>query len=724
MTASVVRSPSYESGMGRFVARIRQLLPEGRPLPPEVWRRRHRGILILLWIHAFVIAAWALIAGFSLAHMAIESGVVAAAALLASWRRPSRPFRASIASLGLITASAVLVHLSGGYIEIHFHFFVMLAVITLYQDWRPFLFAVAYVALHHGVVGMVDPASVYNHPDAWANPWKWAAIHGGFVLAASVAGILNWRLNETAHARSELILASAGDGIYGVKPDGGIAFVNPAAASMLGWSVDGLLDSQERAIVDEGPALRLLSEQANSGAVEESGDAVLRRKDGTTFPAEYVTSLIRDRDAITGAVVAFKDITSRRAGERERETLVETLAAERARLELVLADLQRAQSQIIEQERLHALGEMASGIAHDFNNALAPILGYTELLIMQPDRWDDRQRMTTYLERINLAAQDAASVIARLREFYRRHDGEAEDAFISIELPRLVEQVVAMTQPRWKDQALMSGRRIHVQTDLEQVPPILGSEAEIREALTNLIFNAVDALPGGGTITVRTRRAVEAVLLEVTDTGIGMPEDVRRRCLEPFFSTKGEHGTGLGLPMVYGIVQRHNGELDIVSYPGSGTTMQIRLPVATQDVQDVQVSDGPTRPLRVLAVDDDREIRELMVELLEHDGHTVVTTAEARDALTRVLAGNFDLVLTDRAMPGITGDQLAAAIKKSRPTMPIIMVTGFGDLMQASGELPEGVDRVISKPVRLLTLRQAMHEVLASYVATETLAPS
>jgi signal transduction histidine kinase/CheY-like chemotaxis protein len=183
---------------------LAHFIPERRALPQDVWRRRHRGIVLLLWAHAAVVLLYSVLTGLGIGHGLFEGGILAAAALLASWRQrlPWRA-RACIASMGLLSASAILVHLSGGYIEMHFHFFVMLAVITLYQDWTPFLLAVAYIALHHGVVGTLDPQAVYNHPDAWANPWKWAVIHGAFVFAASVAGIINWRLNESALAREQ-----------------------------------------------------------------------------------------------------------------------------------------------------------------------------------------------------------------------------------------------------------------------------------------------------------------------------------------------------------------------------------------------------------------------------------------------------------------------------------------------------------------------------------------
>jgi diguanylate cyclase (GGDEF)-like protein/PAS domain S-box-containing protein len=307
----------------QLIVRVQSALPEGRPLPEAVWRRRHRGIVALLWLHAIGIVCFGALAGYGFIHNAIEGGVVAAAALFASMARANRRVQAAAASLGLLTASAILVHLSGGYIELHFHFFVALMIIALYQDWVPFLLAIGYVVLEHGTLGVLDPTAVYNHPDGWAHPWKWAAIHGVFVLAASVASVLSWRLNEAARAHTELILNSAGEGIVGLDLHGRIAFVNPAAARMLGWAIGDLIgqglhsrvlhlpSEASPAHTDAYPVIQALI----GGTVHHEDAAVFWRRDGTWFPVEYVSTPIRERGALVGAVITFKDITQRRQME-------------------------------------------------------------------------------------------------------------------------------------------------------------------------------------------------------------------------------------------------------------------------------------------------------------------------------------------------------------------------------------------------------------------------
>ena len=257
---------------------------------------------------------------------------------------------------------------------------------------------------------------------------------------------------------------------------------------------------------------------------------------------------------ITRLFGTAQDITERKQAEK---ALQET----NRRLEDALAKIEAAQQQAIQQENLRALGTMASGIAHDFNSSLTAILGGSELLLQRPEYLNDKEKTRSYIEMMNTAAQDAANVVNRLREFYRHR--EEREVFIPVNLSDVVVQAVALTQPKWKAEAEARGVSVNVHTDLQQVPLFAGNDANLREVLTNLIFNAVDAMPRGGTITIRTYRDDGHVVLEIGDTGTGMTEEVRRRCLEPFFTTKGKAGTGLGLSMIYGIIQRHQGTIDI-----------------------------------------------------------------------------------------------------------------------------------------------------------------
>jgi CheY-like chemotaxis protein len=365
---------------------------------------------------------------------------------------------------------------------------------------------------------------------------------------------------------------------------------------------------------------------------------------------------------------------------------------------------------VLRQERLHAFSEMAGGVVHDFNNALMSVIGYSDLLLSSPEMRENPETVAEYLQIMNTAGRDAAHVVGRLRDFYRPRD--ISDVFTSLDLNDILEQAVPITQPKWKDQALAHGRAITVELDLEKLPPINANEAELRELATNLIFNAVDAMPEGGKIILRTRRCDEGVLLEIEDSGVGMNEETRSRCLEPFFSTKGEKGTGLGLSMVFGIVQRHGGSLDIRSELGKGTTFCIRLAPAAGELTEKIECPPPERSLKILFVDDEPVTRDIVTRFLRMDGHQVTTVSNGSEALAEFKSKAFDLLLTDHGMPGMSGIQLASTVKAIRRGMPVILLTGFGHSGLHAGETPPEVDMVISKPVPHTTLRRAVAETM------------
>jgi signal transduction histidine kinase/HAMP domain-containing protein len=399
--------------------------------------------------------------------------------------------------------------------------------------------------------------------------------------------------------------------------------------------------------------------------------------------------------------------------------------------------LRQSQETVVQQERLRALGQMASGVAHDINNAISPIALYTESLLEREHGLSERAR--SYLTTIQTAIHDVARTVSRMREFYRPQEGEA--ALARIDLDRLIRGVLELTQARWRDLPQQTGAVIELRTELASPPvAIMGAENEIRDALTNLIFNAADAMPDGGTLTLRTRRVVhpagsgtagvgpvdaagrgpaEFVCLEVADTGVGMDEATRRRCLEPFFTTKGERGTGMGLAMVYGMARRHGAELEIDSVPGKGTTVRIVYPGAPRAADETgrQLALGlPVRPLRVLIVDDDPLIIESLRETLRGDGHRV-TAADGGQAgidafeAARARGEPFEMVITDLGMPYVDGRRVAAAIKSASPHTPVVLLTGWGQRLTAENQIPPNVDRVLNKPPRLRELRAALAEL-------------
>ena len=396
---------------------------------------------------------------------------------------------------------------------------------------------------------------------------------------------------------------------------------------------------------------------------------------------------------------------------RQNEVLEEQVRLRTAQVEATMEQLRSAQERVVKQERLRALGMMAGGIAHDFNNALTMVLGYGELLLPYVQQHATPKELH-YLKNMVSAAQDATHVVSRLREFYRPASGN--DIRSAVDVRSVIEQAVSVTSPKWSSKSLAEGVQIQVAIDVAPVPTINGSAAELREVLTNLIFNAVDAMPNGGAITVSAREESGGVEITVRDTGIGMTEEEQERCLEPFFTTKGDWGTGLGLSVVYGIVQRHDGRIEIQSEKNAGTAFVLWLPQGGNDEVPLPPDlESVDRPLRILVADDQEIICELIAEYLQADGHTTITAAHGREALDRFTEDCIDLVITDQSMPEMNGVQLASAIRERAPNLPIILLTGFGEEMQALGDHPENVDLVIGKPVSASELRRAIYKAVA-----------
>jgi signal transduction histidine kinase len=374
-----------------------------------------------------------------------------------------------------------------------------------------------------------------------------------------------------------------------------------------------------------------------------------------------------------------------------------------------LGELRQAQTKAIEQERMNALGLMARGVAHDFNNTLAVILGFGELVLNDLKCLPNMEGAVKSMEIIVTAATDGAKIVDRLREFHR--SSKEENVSLPVDLNPLVRQAAAFTEPRWKNEALAKGVVVKFKLDLRDIPPILGDPAELREVLANLIFNALDAMPQGGTLLIKTRLEQGQVVLSVSDTGTGMSEEVRKRCLEPFFTTKGKRGTGLGLAMVYGIIHRHNGTLEVQSELGRGTTFTLGFPPKESLASTpLAFPEKLIRPLRILIADGNPVLCDLASQYLGLDGHTIERATSGLEAFEKFKADSFDLVITGKVLPGMNGDQLAHAIKELAPEMPVVMLTGFG--IEEEKERPPGIDLILGKPISRNALRRALVEVL------------
>jgi signal transduction histidine kinase/ActR/RegA family two-component response regulator len=397
-------------------------------------------------------------------------------------------------------------------------------------------------------------------------------------------------------------------------------------------------------------------------------------------------------------------------------------------LQKAYEELRRTQHVVVQQERLRALGQMASGVAHDVNNALSPIVAYSELLLSTlPDLPEVSKH---YLQTINQAGGDIAQIVARMREFYRRRSDDEQ--LTQVNISKVIEEVIDLTRPRWRDLSQRQGVSINVQCELEPEPPLLHSDAgELREALINLVFNAVDAMPQGGTITFATRSvcapvakesaaAERQLVVEVKDNGIGMDEKTRQRCLEPFFSTKAQRGgTGLGLAMVYGMMQRHDGMIEIDSAPGRGTCIRLIFPIQDKPLKsrrDATPQAKQSRALHILCIDDDAQVRQLLNDCLTHFNHRVTVAESGKQGMELFQAAlhksqPYEVVITDLGMPQMDGYQVARSIKTQAPHTPVIMMTGWGTTIREDGAATPEVDAVIGKPPRMQELNDLLLRV-------------
>jgi PAS domain S-box-containing protein len=524
------------------------------------------------------------------------------------------------------------------------------------------------------------------------------------------------RALEQSLRRTESILEAAGEGICGLDAGGIINFINPRGAKSIGWEAGELIgkslhETIHHSRADGTPFLKSdcsLCATLRDGLAHWMDDEVFWRQDRSSIPVAYTCMPMHEGEKTVGAVLTFQDITERKNAE------VAVCKANRC-LERSLAELRRTQQQVVEQERLLALGQMADGVAHDFNNSLSKVLGFTELLLTSPDKLRNTETVRDHLRKINTAARKAARDVHRLHEFYRpRRDTELLKV---VNLNAVVEQAISLTEPNWKGPTHANGAGIQIRTDLQPKISVFGDEVELRDALSHLIVNAVDAMPHGGAITIHTSGEGGIVRLRLSDTGAGMTEKVRQHCFEPFFSTKGKSGAGLGLSSAHGIIRRHGGEIAIQSQPGQGTTFTIRLPIHSRHQAKPPKIETPlirrNSRLHVLVVEDEPMIQGIEVEYLVSDGHTVETADDGCEGLSKFRSGRFDLVLVDRAMPEVNGDQLTDAIKELDPDMPIILVTAFADPLTDDRERGRSENLVLPKPFSRAGLREAVGKVLS-----------
>ena len=372
-------------------------------------------------------------------------------------------------------------------------------------------------------------------------------------------------------------------------------------------------------------------------------------------------------------------------------------------------ELTLAQGHMVRTEKLRALGEMAAGVAHDFNNLLAVIVGRAELLLRRTPAPD----LARGLETIRQAALDGAQTVRRIQEFTRTRRTRP---FRRVDLLDVVREVVEMTRPRWKDEAQSRGVAYEVGIEGGPVPWVAGRPEELREVFTNLLANALEAMPGGGRLAIVLGTEAGSATVAVRDTGAGMARETAQRVFEPFFTTKGPQGSGLGLSVVWGIVTRHGGSVEVDSRPGEGSTFTVRLPIARSmpEPPPGSVALRPMRPARVLVVDDEAGVRDVLRDLLGGEGYTVLDAPDGRAGLALSETEPIDLVLSDVSMPGMSGWEVAEAFHARFPHVPVGLITGWGDRLDAAELERHGVRFVVAKPFEAAEVLHRVGDALAA----------
>ncbi len=479
----------------------------------------------------------------------------------------------------------------------------------------------------------------------------------------------------------EQLVASAGDAIITVTAEDRIGGWNPAAERTFGIAAEQAIGRRITELLPE-PEYMAARRRLADGAEREAFE-VARQFGGSRMLTLAVTlSGLRKRPGapLDGLIAIVRDITT----EREVE------------------------GQLHQAEKLTALGQLAGGIAHDFNNLLQAILGYAQLMKQNPENKDLIERSLTVVES---AAMDGSETVRRIQQFARLRPDEQ---FVQVEINQIVQDAVAITRPRWEENIARESRALEMRLDLQADALMQGRPAALSELLTNLILNAMDAMPSGGTLTIATRHVPgREVQVTVSDTGVGMPETIRQRIFEPFYSTKGDSGSGLGLSMAYSIVRRHGGQIHVDSEPGAGTTFTLTFPISleTEPSPAPPATAEGRRQFKVLVVDDNPQVLATLAEMMRRVGHTVTPAITARGALQDYRPGNVDVVVTNIGMTEMNGWQFAERLRALDARVPLLFITGWGLREEDHARLAGlGVRRCLYKPVRPEDLDAALQE--------------
>ncbi len=466
---------------------------------------------------------------------------------------------------------------------------------------------------------------------------------------------------------SDQILDILPQGVCVLDANGNVTRFNRSIEKLQGENFPEII-SRSPAVLFQDPAVfdKLFERAAQAGHVEKT-DVNLMNSAGEIYLADVNLMRLVESADFAGYLLVIEDMTRKKAFSEK----------------------------IIQSEKLAALGTMAGGVSHDFNNLLMAILGHIQLVLPQVQDEEIKRR----LQNIEKAVFDGSNTVRRLQRFTER---ERDPGVLAapVDVSESLKDVIELTRPRWKNFMERSGYRIDLQQDLESNCLAAINASDLREVFTNLLLNAIDAMPQGGTLSFKTHCNGEHVIAEISDTGIGMSKEVAEKIFDPFFTTKGIGNSGLGLSVSWSLLGRYGGEIQVKSKPGKGTTFTIRL-IKTEAVKPAGVTKGSegTSSYRLLLVEDDPEILNILRDMLRLKGHRVVAVNDGGKALELIDSSNFDLVLTDLGMPVVSGWEIAKRTKSKNPKTPVIMITGWGAQFEEENLASRGVDLMLSKPL-------------------------
>jgi PAS domain S-box-containing protein len=486
---------------------------------------------------------------------------------------------------------------------------------------------------------------------------------------------------ERASSLLKNLVDAAYDAVYATDLSGQFLWANKRAAELLGFAGNSFEGASSLQFIhpDDQGSVRSNFSRAASGEAHRYEMRYLAA-DGSVRLALMSNSPIYAEGEIVAVLAVMRDVTEERM----------------------------VTEQTMRSDKLRALGQLASGVAHNFNNALTAVLGYTQMVQIEVED----TRLKKYLNTVEKAALDAAKMVQRIQNFARQRQDEQATA---ADINQIVRDALDLTVSRWRDDARAAGFEYDIIFRPTDDVVVTCDQSAIREVFVNIIINALDAMPGGGRLTISASQEAGRVVVAFADSGDGMTDEVRQRIFEPFYTTKGVKGYGMGLAVSFGIIERHGGEIQVKSEPGRGSTFILRFPLFPPSLEEILPDEAPgARVASVLVVDDELPIRTLLADLLRARGHKVLTAEDGLAGLRAIEASRFDLVITDLSMPGADGWTLVSEVRRRWPGTKLMMVTGYGGFAEVAvtGGDTSLIDMLISKPFNIGEIDARINELL------------